>query len=79
MEGSARSNGKKLISACFLKKWRAGLERECWQQHKRFQPFFFGGSVGSGRSARSDGKKLISVCFHKMESGVGEGVLAALN
>ena len=22
-------------------------------------------------------KKLISVCFHKMESGVGEGVLAA--
>ena len=23
-------------------------------------------------------KKLISVCFHKMESGVGEGVLAAI-
>ena len=32
MEGSARSNGKKIDISLFLKKWRAGMERECWQQ-----------------------------------------------
>ena len=54
-----------------FKKWRAGLERECWQQQNLFQPVFM------KESARSNERNLISVCFHKMESGVGEEVLAA--